>query len=79
MAKKKHKSDVDSLNVEDYRHSGAKRKNNPPAKIAAEGTIPPMPKIEFSYSPRRPPVFASILAAKPINCPNCFRRPPRDR
>ena len=57
MAKKMPKSDVDGLNVEDYRHSGAKRKNNPPAKIAAEGTVPAMPKIEYSYSPRRPPIL----------------------
>ncbi|MCL6503529.1 MAG: hypothetical protein K6T86_12650 [Pirellulales bacterium] len=33
--------------VSDYRHK-AKRKNNPPAKIAAEGTVPVMPKIEYS-------------------------------
>ena len=57
MAKKKPKADVDGLHVEDYRHSGAKRKNNPPAKIAAEGTVPVMPKIVYSYSPRRPPVL----------------------
>lgn len=25
--------------VQDYRHEGAKRKNNPPARIAAERTI----------------------------------------
>src|SRR3954463_15881303 len=43
--------------VEDYRHAGAKGKNNPPAKIAAEGTVPVMPKIEYSYSPRRPPTL----------------------
>jgi hypothetical protein len=43
--------------VEDYRHEEAKRKNIPPAKIAAEGTVPVLPKIEYSYSPRRPPVL----------------------
>ena len=39
----------------DYRHASAKRKNNPPAKIAAEGYVPLIPKAEYFYSPRRPP------------------------
>lgn len=43
--------------VEDYRHEHAKRKNIPPAKIAAEGTVPVLGKIEYSYSPRRSPVL----------------------
>src|SRR5207249_58451 len=38
--------------VEDYRHDGATRKNIPPAKLAAEGTVPVKPKVEYSYSPR---------------------------
>jgi adenine-specific DNA-methyltransferase len=42
-------------NVSDYRHPEATRKNNPPAKIAAEGHVPLLPKAEYSYSPRRPP------------------------
>jgi len=41
--------------VEDYRHEEAKRKNIPPAKIAAEGTVPTVPKARYYYSPRRPP------------------------
>ncbi len=57
MVKKKTKSGVDGLNVEDYRYPEAKRTNIPPAKIAAEGTVPAMPKFEYSYSPRRPPVL----------------------
>ena len=52
MAKKKPKTDLNGLNVEDYRHSGAKRKNNPPAKIAAEGTVPAMPKMFKIDTPR---------------------------
>lgn len=43
--------------VKDYRYEDVKRKNNPPAKIAAEGTVPVMPKVEYLYSPRRPPVL----------------------
>jgi len=42
-------------NVSDYRHPEATRKNNPPAKIAAEGYVPMIPKAEYLYSPRRPP------------------------
>src|SRR5262249_19113570 len=57
MAKKKNNAGDGLKNVEDYRHKGAKRKNNPPARIASEGTVPVVPKIEYSYSPRRPPVL----------------------
>ena len=42
-------------NVSDYRFPEATRKNNPPAKIAAEGNVPLIPKAEYLYSPRRPP------------------------
>jgi adenine-specific DNA-methyltransferase len=44
-------------NVADYRHDEASRKNNPPAKIAAEGTVPIMPKIRYEYSPRLAPAL----------------------
>jgi adenine-specific DNA-methyltransferase len=46
-----------SLPVEDYRHEGVKRPNNPPAAIAAEGRTPPAPKLTYSYSPRLDPVL----------------------
>ncbi len=58
MAKRKSNgdsSDQSLLPIGDYRHTGAKRKNNPPAKIAAEGLVPVLPKVEYSYSPRRSP------------------------
>jgi adenine-specific DNA-methyltransferase len=42
-------------NVSDYRFPEATRKNNPAAKIAAEGYVPLIPKAEYLYSPRRPP------------------------
>lgn len=45
------------LPVGELRHSGAKRKNNPPAKIAAEGTTPIQPKAVYSYNPHLPPVL----------------------
>ncbi|MDW8264545.1 MAG: site-specific DNA-methyltransferase, partial [Gemmataceae bacterium] len=56
MPRKKKTNTAASDNVSDYRHQ-AKRKNNPPAKLAAEGTVPALPKIEYRYSPRLPPVL----------------------
>jgi len=41
--------------VTDYRFPDATRKNNPPAKIAAEGHVPLVPRAEYTYSPRRSP------------------------
>ncbi len=38
---------VGAVEVTDYRHD-EKRKNIPPAKIAAEGRVPPVPKISYS-------------------------------
>jgi adenine-specific DNA-methyltransferase len=57
--KKKGNSGGNSLTapVADYRHPEATRKNNPPAKIAAEGHVPLLPKAEYSYSPRLAPVL----------------------
>ena len=41
--------------VQDYRHDTAKRKNNPPAGIAAQGKIHEKPKQEYTYNPHLPP------------------------
>lgn len=41
----------------DYRHTKDKRANNPPAKIAAEGVVPALPKARYAYSPHRPPTL----------------------
>ena len=46
-----------SLPAGDLRHPGVKRKNNPPAKIAAEGTVPVIAKAAYAYSPHLPPVL----------------------
>ncbi|NOT02813.1 MAG: hypothetical protein HOP29_19615 [Phycisphaerales bacterium] len=43
--------------VADYRHESATRKNNPPAKIAAEGNVPVVARAKYAYSPHRPPVL----------------------
>src|SRR5437879_2473783 len=40
-----------------YRHPGEKRTNIPPAKIAAEGKVPVVPKVQYYYSPHLPPVL----------------------
>ena len=45
------------LPIDDYRHETEKRVNIPPAQIASEGTVPPVPKLKYSYSPRRSPVL----------------------
>ncbi len=47
----------------DYRHKTTKRKNIPPAKIAAEGTIPAIPKARYAYSPHLAPVLRFDPAA----------------
>lgn len=46
-----------SLPLADTRHPGATRKNNPPAAIAAEGTVRVLPKAEYAYNPHLPPVL----------------------
>ena len=43
--------------VESYRHDSATRKNIPTAKIAAEGTVPRVPKAKYSYSAHLSPVL----------------------
>lgn len=68
MAKRKDKND-EALNIEDYRHKGVKRKNNPPAKIAAEGVVPALPKIEYLYSPRRSPTLQFDPSGKADSLP----------
>jgi len=46
-----------SNDVKPIRHEQAKRKSIPPAKLAPEGTVPPVPKATYLYSPRLPPVL----------------------
>jgi adenine-specific DNA-methyltransferase len=58
MAKRSNKSNATELGTEAvaaYQYKGSKRKNNPPAALASEGTVPVMPKVQYGYSPRRPP------------------------
>jgi adenine-specific DNA-methyltransferase len=74
MAKRAKKRDIDEVAVEDYRHSGATRKNIPPAKIAAEGTVPEVPKIHYSYSPRRPPELRFDTSGKADRLPELLEK-----
>lgn len=55
--------------MKDYRYEATKRKNIPPAKIAAEGVVPLLPKIEYFYSPRRPPKLQFDPTGKPDQLP----------
>jgi len=59
--------------VEDYRHKGAKRKNNPPAQIAAEGTVPVIPKAKYAYNPHLPPVLRFDPTGSPDALPELLR------
>jgi len=53
-----------STGITNFRHTDAKRKNNPPAKIAAEGTVPAIPKARYRYSPRLDPKLRFDPVAK---------------
>jgi adenine-specific DNA-methyltransferase len=64
-------------NVSDYRHPEATRKNNPPAKIAAEGHVPLLPKAEYSYSPRRPPELRFDSTGRADELPELLARATR--
>jgi adenine-specific DNA-methyltransferase len=50
---------LDTLPVEDFRHPGSTRRNNPPAALAAEGRTPPAPRITYAYSARLDPALRS--------------------
>lgn len=56
MARSK-KSAGAGKNVSDYRHEDAKRKNNPPAGLAAHGRVPRAEKLRYAYDPHLPPVL----------------------
>ena len=54
MARKKRTAKKPNTEIQDYRHD-TKRRNNPPAGIAARGKINEPPKVEYAYNPHRPP------------------------
>ncbi len=65
--------------VSDYRHPDARRKNNPPAKIAAEGYVPLVPKAEYSYSPRLPPVLRFDPSGREDELPPLLAKATREK
>jgi len=74
MAKKRKKTALGGSSngngkVKTYRHEEAKRKNNPPAKIAAEGIVPAMPKARYACNPRRPPELRFDTTGPPDKLP----------
>jgi adenine-specific DNA-methyltransferase len=73
-ARQPRRRDIDAMGIEDYRHSGATRKNIPPAKIAAEGKVPDVPKIQYSYSPRRPPELRFDTSGKADRLPDLLEK-----
>lgn len=58
------------LPIADTRHPNARRKNNPPAKIAAEGAVPVIAKAQYAYNPHLPPVLRFDADGKPDALPD---------
>jgi len=57
MARKRTAAASSEIKTTDYRHTGEKRTNIPPAKMAAEGKVPAVPKVRYYYNPHLPPVL----------------------
>src|SRR5437867_1010341 len=55
-AKKSNHKKSSGESVADYRHA-AKRKNIPPAGLAAQGQVREAPKLQFAYDPHLPPAL----------------------
>src|SRR3990172_1885907 len=81
MAKRKGSGAMSRPKTADYRHTREKRTNIPPAKIAAEGTVPKVPKARYYYSPHLPPVLRFDPTGAPDKQPELIveagRRPLR--
>lgn len=59
MAKaKRDKPTEETVDIRDYRYTEEKRKNIPPAGLAAQGVMESAPKQRFYYDPHLPPVLA---------------------
>ena len=54
MSRKRTSKSAEAV-VVDYRHE-AKRKNNPPAGLAAQGPVREVAKVKYAYNPHLPPV-----------------------
>lgn len=63
-----------ALPMGDIRHPSAKRRNIPPAKIAAEGTVPVIPKAQYAYNPHLPPALRFDQHGKPDALPQLLAK-----
>jgi len=63
----------------DYRYARSKRKNNPPAGLAAQGRIAERPREKYSYNPHLPPALRFDPSGSPDRLPDLLtearRRP----
>src|SRR5437899_1862374 len=57
MARKRTPASSDSVKTTDYRHTGEKRTNIPPAKMAGECRVPAVPKVRYYYNPHLQPTL----------------------
>lgn len=69
----------EALPVEDYRHAGATRPNNPPAALAAEGRTPPAPRTAYAYSPRLDPALRSDPTGRADALPPLLEKATREK
>ena len=67
------------LPIEDYRHEGATRPNNPPAAIAAEGRTPPAPRVNYAYSPRLDPALRADPSGRADALPALLEKATREK
>jgi adenine-specific DNA-methyltransferase len=57
---------------------GEKRRNIPPAAIAAEGKVPAAPKLNYGYSPRLDPVLRFDATGAPDKLPDLLEKAKRE-
>ena len=68
------RSENQETQVEDYRHDQATRTNNPPAGLAAYGTVHEQPRHEYVYNPHLPPVLRFDGNGGPDQLPELLER-----
>lgn len=67
--RKKIDEPVEDARIADYRYDDSKRKNIPPAGLAAQGKVAESNRIEYSYNPHLPPVLRSDPAGEADGLP----------
>jgi len=61
---------TEDTQTRDYRYANSKRKNNPPAGLAAQGRLAERPKEKFSYNPHLPPALRFAPDGRPDALPD---------